>query len=31
VLQGPGRPGRLQRKRYDKYIPGIYQSCVPAQ
>ena len=31
VLQGPGRPGRLQRKKYDKYIPSIYQSCVPAQ
>jgi hypothetical protein len=31
VLRGPGRPGRLQRKKYDKYIPGIYQSCVPAQ
>ena len=31
VLRGPGRPGRLQLKKYDKYIPGIYQSCVPAQ
>ncbi len=31
ALRGPGRPGSFQLKKYDKYIPGIYQSCVPAQ
>ncbi len=31
ALWGPGRPGSVQLKKYDKYIPGIYQSCVPAQ
>jgi hypothetical protein len=31
ALRGPGRPGSVQLKKYDKYIPGIYQSCVHDQ
>ena len=31
ALQKPGRPGSVLLTRYDKDIPGIYLSYVPAQ
>jgi hypothetical protein len=31
ALRKPIRPGRVQLTRYDKHIPGIYQSYVPTQ